>query len=90
MIFADAHAIDTLLPSWTMEAPYDATTPAMRKRVKSLVSEAKEACRRPLFEEIANGLTMATTVEDRSSSVCKRTKLTNKSRNWEGVSIAHR
>lgn len=69
-----------------MEVPYDATTPAMRKRVKSLIIEAKEACRRPLFEEIANGLTLATPFED-LSSVSKRVKLT-KSPNWEGVSVA--
>lgn len=68
-----------------MEAAFqDETTPTMRKRVKELVVEAKEACHRPLFDEISNGLTLATTIEDRSSC-SKRTKLT-RSRNWELVS----
>jgi hypothetical protein len=57
-------------------------TPKMRGKVKYLIEEAKEACHRPLFEEISNGLTQ---IRDGIST--KRTKY-NKSRKWETVRLS--
>ena len=76
------------VPTIMTEVAYDESTPVMRTRVKALVKEAKNACHRPLFEDISLGLAQSSNEDKRLISMqssSKRSKLT-KSRKWEAVS----
>ncbi len=76
------------VPKTMPETAYDETTPMMRRRVIALVKEAKDACHRPLFEDIALGLAQ-TSPRTPSIPSSKRSKLI-KSRKWEIVSSIFR
>jgi hypothetical protein len=76
-------------PSTMTETAYDETTPAMRRRVMALVKEAKDACHRPLFEDIALGVAQTSSRWHSMQSSSKRSKFT-KAPKWETVSSIFR
>lgn len=78
----------TMAPSATSEAKQASSASSLQQQdIQSLIQELKQACRRPLFEEIVN---QKHAPEERAiSRTPKRVKRTDPRKSWQEVSLKH-